>query len=231
MIRQVSETKASKEFLATLGHVAPFAVFVTILALEHALNWPATIAYPLRALLTLLVVLLFSRPYLKFRPSAPLTSIGIGIAVFAIWIAPDLLFGYRHFWLFENALSGTATSSLPPALHTDISFLIIRILGSTLLVPVIEELFWRSWLMRWLADPHFLEVPLGTYVPLAFWLTAVLFASEHGAYWDVGLAAGIIYNWWLIRTHNLADCILAHAVTNAALAAYVLMYGQWQYWL
>ena len=74
-------------------------------------------------------------------------------------------------------------------------------------------------------------MPLGTYSASAFWIVAVLFASEHGPYWEVGLAAGILYNWWLIRTKNLADCILAHAVTNAILSAYVLLADQWQYWL
>ena len=45
------------------------------------------------------------------------------------------------------------------------------------------------------------------------------------------LAAGIVYNWWIIRTRNLWDCILAHAVTNGVLAVYVIVAGQWQYWL
>ena len=159
-------------------------------------------------------------------------SIGIGIAVFLIWIAPDLLFGYRHFWLFENSLFGKAASSLDPALRHDYFFLTIRILSSMALVPILEELFWRGWLMRWLINGQdFLKVPLGTYQAGAFWIVAILFASEHGVYWEVGLLAGIIYNWWLIRTKNLADCILAHAVTNGILAAYVLSSGRWQYWL
>ena len=58
-----------------------------------------------------------------------------------------------------------------------------------------------------------------------------LFAAEHGPYWDVGLLTGFIYNWWMIRTKNLWDCIIAHAVTNGALAAWVVLAGQWQYWL
>ena len=85
--------------------------------------------------------------------------------------------------------------------------------------------------MRWLIDHEFLKVPLGKYAPAAFWTVAILFASEHGPYWEVGLAAGIIYNWLMIRTRNLGDCILAHAVTNALLCAWVLMTDQWQYWL
>jgi CAAX prenyl protease-like protein len=66
---------------------------------------------------------------------------------------------------------------------------------------------------------------------LAFWVTAALFAAEHGPYWEVGLAAGIIYNWWMIRTRRLGDCILAHTVTNLALGLFVIRSGQWQYWL
>ena len=86
-------------------------------------------------------------------------------------------------------------------------------------------------MMRWVTHRDFQSVPLGHYAALSFWTVAVLFASEHGSYWDVGLAAGIAYNWWLIRTGNLADCILAHGVTNACLAVYVLTTGAWQYWL
>ena len=96
---------------------------------------------------------------------------------------------------------------------------------------MLEEIFWRGWLMRWSIVRTFLAVRLGTYQATAFWLVAGLFASEHGPYWDVGLIAGIVYNLWLIRTGTLADCILAHAITNGTLAAYVLRAGQWQYWL
>jgi len=102
---------------------------------------------------------------------------------------------------------------------------------AALVVPVIEELFWRAWLMRWLVNSDFRMVRLGTYAPLAFWLSAVLFASEHGSFWDVGLIAGIVYNFWMIRTRSVADCILAHAVTNAALSVYVIAGHHWQYWL
>jgi hypothetical protein len=58
-----------------------------------------------------------------------------------------------------------------------------------------------------------------------------LFASEHGPYWEVGLATGIIYNAWMVKTRNLTDCIIAHAVTNGLLSAYILATHQFQYWL
>jgi CAAX prenyl protease-like protein len=215
----------------TAGYVAPFLSFIAVVAIERWLGLPLVWSYALRLILVSVLLALFSRPYLSFRPSAPAASIAVGIAVFLIWVGPDLLFGYRHFWPFENRLMGSPVTSISPELKTNVLFLAVRILGTSLLVPVVEELFWRGWLMRWLIDQDFLSVPLGTYAPSAFWIVALLFASEHGSFWEVGLAAGIIYNWWIIRTKNLADCILAHLVTNAILAAYVIAAGQWQYWL
>jgi hypothetical protein len=201
------------------------------MAIEAAIHLPAHWYYPARFLAVLLTFGLVSRPVLSFRAAYPLASIGIGIAVFLIWIGPDLLFGYRHYWLFDNAITGTAASSAAPALRQNVMFVVLRVASSVALVPVLEELFWRGWLMRWLIDKDFLKVPLGTYARAAFWIVAVLFASEHGPYWEVGLAAGIVYNWWIVHTRNLADCMLAHAVTNGLLSVYVLTTGQWQYWL
>ena len=185
----------------------------------------------MRFLAVSLTIVWVSRAVLPFRTTFPLASIGIGIAVFLIWVGPDVLWGYRHHWLFDNFMTGTSASSVSPALRRNFTFILLRVGSSVVLVPVLEELFWRGWLMRWLIDKDFLKVPLGTYARGAFWITAVLFASEHGPYWEVGLAAGIVYNWWIIHTRNLADCMLAHAVTNGLLSAYVLTTGQWQYWL
>jgi CAAX protease family protein len=216
---------------AAVAYVTPFLVFVGVMGAEHALAVPPQIGYPVRIALTLLALLAVSRREVKLRPASPLASVAVGLGVFAVWIAPDALVGYRHYWLFENFLTGKGSGALPADLQGNLWFLLIRAAGSTLLVPVIEELFWRAWLMRWLIDHDFQHVALGTYLPSAFWLTAVLFASEHGSYWEVGLAAGIIYNWWMVRTRSLADCILAHAVTNGALAIYVVSAGAWQYWM
>jgi CAAX prenyl protease-like protein len=216
---------------ATAAYVAPFIAFVAMMAVEKSFSLPPVYFYPLRFAVVLALLVTISRPYVNLRPSVPLASIAIGIAVFAIWVAPDQLFGYRHHWLFENSVTGKAVSSLPDETRSNIPFQVLRCVSSFALIPVLEELFWRGWMMRWLIDNQFLKVPLGRYAPMSFWMVAILFASEHGPYWEVGLAAGIIYNWWVIRTRNLADCILAHGVTNALLCAWVLATGQWQYWL
>jgi membrane protease YdiL (CAAX protease family) len=53
----------------------------------------------------------------------------------------------------------------------------------------------------------------------------------HGAYWEVGLLTGLIYNWWAVRTRSLGDLMLVHGVTNAALAAFVIVTHRWEFWM
>jgi len=210
--------------------VAPFAAFTAFLALERAFNVPHL--YPVRVLAVGALLLYGSRAVLPLQAAQVARSLALGALVFAVWIAPDLLWpGYRSHWLFENPLFGSAQSSLPRSAKTNGTFVFFRTVGCVALVPVVEELFWRGWLIRWLQRSDFWRVPLGTVTRFSFWITALLFASEHGPYWEVGLLAGLAYNWWLVRTRNLADCILAHTATNACLSAWVLTTGQWQYWL
>jgi CAAX prenyl protease-like protein len=211
--------------------IGPFVAFIVLMGMRSYWPFDPALEYPARVVIVTALVCLFF-PKISWRPAHPLSSVGIGIAVFLIWIAPDaLLPEWRSHWLFDNSITGRAESSLDPLLRSNTLFLLFRILGTAVLVPVIEELFWRGWMMRYIIDSSFESVPLGKYSPLAFWVTAALFASEHGPFWEVGLLAGIIYGWWMTRTRNLADCMLAHAVTNTCLAAYVLAWDQWQFWL
>jgi CAAX prenyl protease-like protein len=76
----------------------------------------------------------------------------------------------------------------------------------------------------------FRKTPLGHFTRFTFLGTAVLFALEHGPYWEVGLLAGLAYNWWMVRTKSLGDLIWCHGVTNACLSAWVLVTGDWHYW-
>jgi hypothetical protein len=193
--------------------------------LDPRLEWP------LRVLVGALVCFVcWPREFSPF-PSRWPASMAVGAAVFVLWIAPDLLFpGYRDLPLFSNAIVGRASSSLPPAAIHSIWVLAWRTARAVLIVPIAEELFWRGWLLRWLIKTDFRQVPLGAYAPFAFWATAVFFGSEHGPYWDVGFLTGIAYNLWMVRSKSLADCILMHAVTNGLLSAYVIGWGQWQYW-
>ena len=213
-------------------YVAPFGVFLAFLAVDRFLPFSIEWNHVLRFGIVFALLITLSRGVIPRRISSPVGSIVLGLAVFCIWIGPDILWpAYRQGWLFQNSLVGTPQSSLPQAAKGNVTFLVFRVLSSVVNVPVLEELFWRGWLMRWLISTDFRKVPLGSYTAQSFWLVAVVFAAEHGSYWDVGLIAGILYNWWMIRTRSLGDCIIAHTVTNACLAWYVVARGQWHYWL
>jgi CAAX protease family protein len=215
----------------SLPYVLPFAVFVLFLALQQYSPLSVTIDYPLRILILAAVLWIFSRNVIDLRCSQTIGTVLLGIAIFVIWVAPDILFpAYRQHWLFQNSVLGKISDKVPSEVLTSPIVLWSRIIRAVVLVPILEELFWRAWLMRWIISPRFQDVKLGTYSPAAFWVTAVLFASEHGSYWDVGLIAGIAYNWWMIRTKSLGDCILAHAVTNGCLCWYVVATHHWEYW-
>lgn len=214
------------------AYVGPFVVFMALLAVLPAAPIPERARLIVWLLVPAAAVLWMSRGVLEFRPSQPVLSVLLGVAVCALWVAPDQLFpGWRQHWLFTNSITGSVKSSLGADALADPLALTLRSLRAILLVPVIEELFWRGWLMRWFAKNDFERVPLGTFERSAFLWVAVLFALEHGPFWDVGLATGLIYNWWMVRTKRLSDLILCHAVTNGCLCGFVLATGQWGYWL
>jgi len=216
----------------SLPYVLPFASFMAFLAIQNYVALPPGIDYPVRVAVLSVILFVFSRHVIDLRSAHRLESVILGIAVFVIWVGPDVLFpSYRQHWLFQNAILGRMGAPVPEQTIMAPVVLWTRIIRAVVLVPIIEELFWRAWLMRWLISPQFEQIKLGAYAPMAFWITAVLFASEHGPYWDVGLITGVIYNWWMVRTRSLGDCILVHAVTNACLCGYVVATRHWEYWL
>ena len=108
-------------------------------------------------------------------------------------------------------------------------FIGFRIVGAVLVVPVMEELFWRAFLIRWLVNEDFRRVPVGTFTWSSFGFTVALFGLEHDQ-WLVGLICGALYNGLLYRTRSVWACVVAHAASNAALAAWVLARNDWRFW-
>ncbi len=217
----------------TLAYVGPFAVFMAWLALDRYVPLANPAKELARDVVILAGVVGFARPLLPraLRPTRPLAGVALGLAVCALWVAPDLLApGWRGHWLFQNALTGELKTSIAPSELTPL-MLVLRTARAALLVPVLEELFWRGWLPRWLQDTRFERIPLGRYTPLAFCGTALLFGAEHGPYWEVGLLCGVVYNWWMARTKALGDLVLVHAVTNLALSLFVIATGRWTFWM
>jgi uncharacterized protein len=218
---------------SALPWIAPFAVFMLWMAL-----WPfVEVAQPWEEVLRLgvlaLVLLTVSRKVVfSLRVTRFIPSVVIGLGVFVLWILPEEIWpGYRSHWLFQNAITGETVSSIPEAWLSDPVMLAMRITRAALLVPLLEEIFWRGFLPRWVISNNWERVPMGSYNTLAFVGTALLFASEHGPYWDVGLMCGIVYNWYMWKTKSLGDLVLAHAVTNGALSAFVVVTRQYAFWM
>ncbi|WP_045221318.1 CAAX prenyl protease-related protein [Desulfonatronum thioautotrophicum] len=220
--------------------ILPFALFMAVIGLEEGLRfldsreWISLsemtfhLLYPLKPLAALVALLLLRKAYTELhwadlrRPGQTLLSIGVGLLVFVLWINMDWTFG---------AL--TEPPGFNPQVFADdtlrLVMILIRVFSAVVVVSIMEELFWRSFLLRYIINPRFAAVALGTFTLPSFLICAVLFGLAHH-FILAGIMAGMAYALLLYRTKSLAQCILAHAVTNLALAIYVLQTGQWYFW-
>ena len=203
--------------------VLPFLVFALFLTAEGFFSEQHYLIYPWKSLATAVVILSFGRQLPDLRPYRPVWSSLIGLAAFALWVGLDP-------WLVRRPVASTGLDPflLYPAGWAWFLFA-CRLAGIALVVPVMEELFWRGFLMRWLIREDFTEVPLGTFTPLSFFVTTAFFAGVHGVQWPLAVIVGLIYGAWFIKTKKLGDIMLAHAVTNLLLGLYCLFTGDWYY--
>jgi len=97
-------------------------------------------------------------------------------------------------------------------------------------VPIVEELAFRGYLMRRLSAAEFEKVALPSVTWLAVLSSSLVFGVMHGERWVAGTLAGICYGVLTKRAGRIGEAFLAHAVTNALLAAAVILKGNFQYW-
>jgi CAAX prenyl protease-like protein len=223
-----------------LARAMPFGLFLFVLALRSlsvdtgsedltgaASGFDLRWLYAAQAALACAALILW-RPFYKellIRPGsmpALVTSVVVGIFVFLVWILP------MPSW----ALLGSEGVSFVPldasgGLRWDL--IVARSFGALLVVPVMEELFWRSFVMRFLDRRDFLALAPGRASWTGVLVSSAIFATEHEL-WLAGLVAGLAYALIYRRFGNLWYPILAHAVTNGALAAWVVSQQAWSYW-
>lgn len=149
-------------------------------------------------------------------------AVAVGLAVFAAWISLD------HPWMVIGD-PGSGFVPLDREGRIDLPLAALRFAALAAVVPVMEELFWRSFLMRRIDARDFLgRDPRRT--TLAAWTaSSVLFASEHSM-WVAGLVAGAAYGGLYARSGNLRSPLISHAITNGTLGLWILATGQWRYW-
>ena len=218
-----------------LVRIVPFALFIAVLALRGLfsagdasmpgvdLRW----LYGVQVLAALVPMLLWHRAYRELgvgRLSAHglLSSIVVGTGIFLLWIAPAAP------WM---ELGRPQTSFVPEeaggSLRWDL--VAVRCAGAVLIVPVMEELFWRSFLLRWIDRRDFLVVAPGATSWFSIAATSAVFALAH-TLWLAGLVAGLSYALVYRRLGNLWYAVLAHATTNLLLAIWVIDRRAWSYW-
>ena len=219
---------------AALVRVLPFAVFIGVLALRGATaadgSWgidPRWV-YGWGVLLVGGLLLWFWREYGELAaqrwPSGPeiALAVAVGLLVFGLWTRLDAP------WM----RLGEATAGFRPVdAQGNVMWplVAVRWLGASLLVPVMEELFWRSFLMRWITQARFETVDPQRVGLKAVVLTTFLFMLAH-TLWLAAIAAGLAYAWLYVRTGKLWVPILAHAVTNGVLGVWVVLTGNWGFW-
>jgi CAAX prenyl protease-like protein len=220
---------------AAVARALPFAVFMLLLGMRSLAPADGSWGFDPRWLygVTVLVVgallLFFRRDYGELaRQNLPtaretLLAVAVGLAVFALWIRLDAP------WMTLDL--GDAPGFVPvDAAGAPIWPLIaLRWIGAALLVPVMEELFWRSFLMRWLQRPDFLALAPQAVGLRAIVLATFVFVLAH-TLWLAAAIAGLAYAWLYVRSGRLWVPVIAHAVTNGVLGVWVVASGNWQFW-
>ena len=134
----------------------------------------------------------------------------------------------NHFRPGEDIFDPTQVFASPATLY---AWYAVRIAGAVLVVPVMEELFWRDFLWRTIISPNdFKMAQVGEWDWKAFVVVMVAFSFVHGNWWLTSIVWAAMVGWLLVYTRSLGACIIAHAVTNLLLAGYVLWTRDWAFW-
>lgn len=209
-----------------LPYLLPYFVYVgcAALPLDPAPN------YAVRLVATAAAIAWAWRKYGSvFGPGSKavstLAGIGAGLVGVAVWIPLVGLF--------------TEPGGEP---WTDTAFA-LRLVAAGTLVAFFEEMALRGFVLRLVVQwqrhgedealekrsVHDLEP--GAWTPLAVGISTVLFAAGHGlAEMPAAVAYGLLMAGLWIWRKDLWTCIVAHAVTNIALALYVRSQGAWHLW-
>jgi CAAX prenyl protease-like protein len=149
----------------------------------------------------------------------------VGAGVFCLWISPQALFGFAP---RLDGFNPEVFSGQPAAYWTTLAFRFLRLV---VVVPLVEELFWRGFLLRYFINEKFHAVPIGAFSWLSFAAVTAGFGFSHSRPdWIVALITGALYNYVAYRTKSLASCVLVHAVTNLLLGVWIMTTRQWGFW-
>lgn len=228
---------------AVWAHVMPFALWLSLMT---GLGDPAAWKYSVRTVAGL-GALLWVRPWQWYGPlrwkNAGL-ALAVGVAVFVVWVGFESTW-VRAWWpglaeFYEKWAVGPIPDGLGKLREPLKSFpydptrtgwipFVLHMIGTSVIIAVIEEFFWRGFLYRWLAGKNFLALPVQHWDGVLYVVVAVLFGLEH-AEWFAGIVCGLAFAGLLRRTGDIWAVILAHGTTNFVLGLYVVLFRQWHFW-
>ncbi|MEB2284283.1 MAG: hypothetical protein B6D46_04275 [Polyangiaceae bacterium UTPRO1] len=209
----------------TAAYLAPFLAIVAMQMIAGAVSAGGTdldILYPGRVLAAGAVLVAFRRAYRDLHWTCSWTAAGIGIGVFALWMALEPAPDAAKQTAFAAALDALGSAGKT-------AWIAFRIVGAVVTVPISEELAFRGYLHRRLVAADFDLVPFRRFTWAAFVTSSLLFGLMHGR-WLAGTLAGMGYALAMYRRGELGDAIAAHAITNALIAIWVLATGHWLLW-
>ena len=210
----------------SLLRTIPFAIFLGLTFCQGQFGEASRYWFYLAKTVMGAWMLWIVRPWIaEMRWAVSWEAIGVGVVVFAIWIGLDP---------FYPKLPGAATPWNPQSQfgkHSTLAtlFIGVRLIGVTLVVPPLEEVFYRSFVYRWIVNPDFQSVPLGRFAWIPFLVTSAVFGFEHHE-WLAGILCGFAYQGLVCWKKRLGDAMTAHALTNFLLGVYVIWKGAWNFW-
>lgn len=209
---------------------------VTFLALTQVgVWWPGT--YPVTYLVKTGVVgaMLIGLRKSYTRISWRFWWLGVIVGVVGIfqWVGMQLwLEQHVHYFARDphaNHFNALTALGSPGAAY---AFIAVRwLIGASLVVPFMEELFWRDFLWRQtIAPSNFKLADIGEFSWSAILFVCSAFAFVHLDWWLTSIVWALMIAGLLLYTKSLGPCIVAHTVTNLLLGAYVLIYKDWGFW-
>jgi exosortase E/protease (VPEID-CTERM system) len=204
------------------AYLMPFLAILAVGLLTGAASSGFDWLYALRVVAGVAALWYFRDVYrtLDWRVGWP--AVALGGLVFLIWIGLEPLTGAVP----ASEPFQLANASAWPRL----AWIVFRIFGAVITVPIAEELAFRGFLLRRLASTDFESVAWRSFAWLPFLISSVAFGMLHGDRWLAGVLAGMVYAIATLRKGRIGEAVVAHAITNALLALYVLTTGNWQLW-
>ena len=204
-------------------YLMPFVVLMAAGMVSTAASSGFEWLYPLRVLAAGITLWYFRSRYSELSWRFGWLSIAAGLAVFGIWLGLDQFSGAHLDSPIGPGLASLSSSGR-------LTWLAFRIIGAVLTVPMVEELAFRGFLIRRVISPDFDSLSPRRYTYFAVLVSSVAFGLLHGDRWIAGSVAGLIYAAVFLRRGRIGDAVVAHALTNALLAAWVLWSGRWYLW-